>query len=336
MDAIVFGLGRMGQTHVKALVELDHQLTGIFDINPEAVAEVSKQFNPETYQGISVEDVLENTQADLAIIATTAPSHFEIVMKVLRAGIKYVICEKPFACSISEAETMLTEATSRGAVLSVNHQRRFMAPYKIVNEYIKSGTLGQLRSMDVSASNLGLSMNGIHYFELFSWLTNKDVQAVTSWLDKEPLTNPRGKEFIDFSGQILAITNSGHRLYLDLGNDLGNGIFITFGFTYGKVIINEISGELTIWERETEFKDRSTLEYALPSRSESRIPVNQDLVQLTMGVISSVLEEKAYPTGFSGINALRSVIASIESSENGSSKILLNQISDTQRHYNWA
>jgi predicted dehydrogenase len=336
MDAVVLGLGRMGQTHIKALQNLEHDLVGIFDINPDAISQISQQYNPDVYRATSVDDLLENTQAEIAIIATTAPSHFEIVMKVLISGIKFVICEKPFACSISEAEAMLIEARSRGALLSVNHQRRFMDSYKTVKSFIEDNRLGQFRSMNVSASNIGLSMNGIHYLEIFTWLTNQDIEQVAAWLDNEPLSNPRGKEFIDFSGQILAKTQNGHRLYIDVGNDLGNGIFITLGFTYGKVIINEISGEMQIWGRETEYIGRSTLDYALPSKLETISFEQSDLVQLTMAVISSVITDNGFPTGFSGTNALRSVIAAIESSENESSQVVLDELATPQRHFNWA
>lgn len=338
MKVILFGLGRMGQTHLRAVQHLGYKVTGVYDINPDQVDRIADEFNlgSDVIRGESFEHLIENAEADLAIIATTAPSHHDLVVNLAHAGIKKILCEKPLACSISEAESMILAAEQNGCLLAVNHQRRFMGQYQTVKQVIDSGKLGSLRSVTVSAANMGLSMNGIHFLEAFSWLTSSPISHVAAWLDPNLLSNPRGVEFVDYSGQIFALTNDEHRLYLDAGNDLGNGIIVTYGFTLGKIVSNEISGDMSIWSRNSEYSSNPTHEYSLPSSGAALHSDSHDLVLATAEVITALDKGTDYPTASDGLNALSTVIGAIRSNEMRGETLDISQLNDPQEHFNWA
>lgn len=338
MRIVVVGTGRMGQTHIKAAQKRGHQVIGVTDSNLALAGEVAREFGSE--QNISVinnlKQYISSERPDLVVVASTAPSHFNLVMDSLDSGAPAILCEKPIACSIAEAQEMDEFAASRGALLAVNHQRRFMGQYRLIKKYILENELGKFQSLSVSASNFGLAMNGTHYFEAFNWLASSPIATVNGWLDEAPLTNPRGHEFIDFSGQVFGKNKEGQRLFMDIGNDLGNGISLTYGFQFGKIVVNEIEGSVSIWTREPEHMSAPTSEYALPSRGYSVSPPKHDLIDATCEVLDAIQWRRSFPSVTDGILALRAVIAAIVSSSGGSVPIELDDPQLVNLRYSWA
>src|SRR5690606_30450775 len=115
-------------------------------------------------------ELLEEVRPDAVVVAATSPSHCDLVCAAARSGARYILCEKPLATSVDEAERMLAVCRQNGAVLAVNHQMQFMAQYAEIKELAESAVLGGLVGVLVSGSNFGLAMNGSHYFEMFRYM----------------------------------------------------------------------------------------------------------------------------------------------------------------------
>ena len=58
-------------------------------------------------------------------------------------------------------------------VLAVNHQMRFMEQYLTPKAIIEGDAFGGLTSVTVVGGNFGLSMNALHYFEMFRFMTGE-------------------------------------------------------------------------------------------------------------------------------------------------------------------
>ena len=70
--------------------------------------------------------MLADPQLEAVIIATSDAFHVPAALRALAAG-KHVLCEKPLATSIEEAESLRAAVQASGCVLQVGHMKRYDA-----------------------------------------------------------------------------------------------------------------------------------------------------------------------------------------------------------------
>jgi predicted dehydrogenase/sugar lactone lactonase YvrE len=72
-----------------------------------------------------------------------------MTVEAARSGI-HVFCEKPMALSVAECRRMITAAKTAGVQLAIGHKRRFRPQYRRMTELIRSGTLGDILTVDIN------------------------------------------------------------------------------------------------------------------------------------------------------------------------------------------
>jgi phthalate 4,5-cis-dihydrodiol dehydrogenase len=72
--------------------------------------------------------------------------HATHVVAAAAAG-KHVLCEKPMATTLAEAQQMIDAAERAGVVLTIGHSHSFDEPYRAMRELIASGSLGRARQL---------------------------------------------------------------------------------------------------------------------------------------------------------------------------------------------
>ena len=108
----VIGLGGMGRRHCEALKTLKNvELTAVCDLRPEVINQVNQQYAPRRSY-VQWKDLLQSEKLDLLIIASNGPSHAMITRAAAECGVPRILCEKPMATSLLDAQRM-TE-TCRG------------------------------------------------------------------------------------------------------------------------------------------------------------------------------------------------------------------------------
>ncbi|MFD5403147.1 Gfo/Idh/MocA family protein [Streptomyces griseorubiginosus] len=96
--------------------------------------------------------LVERDEVDLVDICTPGDSHAEIAIAALEAG-KHVLCEKPLANSVVEAEAMVAAAEaarSRGQLAMVGFNYRRVPALTFARRLVADGRLGTLRHVRVS------------------------------------------------------------------------------------------------------------------------------------------------------------------------------------------
>ena len=109
----LIGYKFMGQTHSNAYrkipaffqTETTPTLKAICGRTEEAVARAAKKLGWESYE-TSWDKLVQRQDIDLVDITTPNSTHREIALAAAREG-KHVICEKPLAMNLEEAEEML-------------------------------------------------------------------------------------------------------------------------------------------------------------------------------------------------------------------------------------
>lgn len=140
----VAGLGRSGwNIHCKALEPMKRQykIVAVFDPDGERRREAVDRFACAAHT--KYEQLLADENVDLVINATPNKLHAPYTVDALKAG-KDVVCEKPMATSLEDADRMIAAARRSGRLLTVFQQRRCQADFLQVRKIIESGVLGRI------------------------------------------------------------------------------------------------------------------------------------------------------------------------------------------------
>lgn len=334
----VIGLGRMGIRHVEAARRLGMNVCGASDVNVDALQSAQGEHKiPSEACFTDAYAMLNEVKPDALVIATTAPTHAQFVIAAVEHGVRYVLCEKPLATSLAEAEEMLTICEHAGTKLAVNHQMRYMAQYTKVKALIGTEELGPLASILVAGSNFGLAMNASHYFEMFRYISGESVHDVQAWFEDAHLENPRGAQFEDRSGRLLARSETGLSMFIDFSAQAGWGLQVVYICRHGQIVVDELNGEMRVATRKAECRDLPTTRYGMPVdiRNEKIEPA--DTVVPTMAVWNDLLAGEGYPDGYAGIHALACLVAAHASHEAGGRSVSLDDpILPRERVFKWA
>ncbi|MFJ4716736.1 Gfo/Idh/MocA family protein [Streptomyces sp. NPDC088785] len=96
--------------------------------------------------------LIERDDVDLVDVCTPGDSHAEIAIAALEAG-KHVLCEKPLANSVEEAQAMTEaaeKAARRGQVAMVGFNYRRVPAIALARRMVAEGRVGTLRHVRVS------------------------------------------------------------------------------------------------------------------------------------------------------------------------------------------
>ena len=91
-------------------------------------------------------EMLAKEALDVVSVATYAPVHAEIAVACAEQGIRAIYCEKPIATRLPDAEQMVAACDKTGALLVLNHQRRFNLNHRRLRDLIAGEGLGKLTS----------------------------------------------------------------------------------------------------------------------------------------------------------------------------------------------
>ncbi|CAB1251664.1 Inositol 2-dehydrogenase [Clostridiaceae bacterium BL-3] len=226
----IIGCGRISYKHVEALAANKDEavLVAVCDVVSEKAEKrkneyadkIDRAYIPEIYT--DYKKMLANQDIDVVTIATESGYHPEIAIYCMDKN-KNVICEKPMALSIQDADAMI-EASERNHVkLCICHQNRFNKPVQQLREAVEGNRFGRLvngtarilwsRDMDYYNQapwrgtwklDGGTLMNQcIHNIDLLQWMMGGEIYSVYAQCD----TFIRNIEAEDFGAIIIRFKN---------------------------------------------------------------------------------------------------------------------------------
>jgi UDP-N-acetyl-2-amino-2-deoxyglucuronate dehydrogenase len=178
----VIGLGWVARNlHARALQHVQGaELVGGCDAAPEVRESWQKETGTTAYA--TLDELMAEARPDVVIVATPPDSHADLCVQVLEGG-AHVLCEKPLAPTLEEADRVLAAAEATGRQVMVNHEFREKPVFKSIKQRIESGEAGRLvfcqiwQLMNVAPweepvawrramPNRGLLEGGIHLVDL--------------------------------------------------------------------------------------------------------------------------------------------------------------------------
>ena len=155
----------------------DTHLVAIVDSDPDALQTCGDRWNVSA-RFSSVAEMLASMSPDIVSVATPTSSHFAVCAQLLDAGKppRAILCEKPIAQGLPEAERIVALTREKGVTLVVMHMRRYAENMRNLREFLRDGGIGELRNVSGWLTK-GTIHNGTHWFDLLRYLVG-EVQWV--------------------------------------------------------------------------------------------------------------------------------------------------------------
>ena len=190
----VIGAGGFGLLALQHFTQLPQvRLVAMAGTHREASFAAAKRFGVPDIE--DVDTLVARDDIDLIYIATPPFLHHPQGMKALNAG-KHVICEKPLALTVEQADEMIRVARKNRKLVIANLMQRYNPLFEIVQRLVESKALGEFLHgyFENYASDEGLAPehwfwdcaksggifieHGVHFFDMFAgWLGPGKVVA---------------------------------------------------------------------------------------------------------------------------------------------------------------
>jgi myo-inositol 2-dehydrogenase/D-chiro-inositol 1-dehydrogenase len=197
----LIGCGGIARSaHLPAVAHLVDrvELVATADVDEAAAAAAAEPWRAAHFADYRA--VLARVDIEAVVIATPEYLHCEQVEAAAAAG-KHILCEKPMAQSLPEADRMIAAAAHAGVHLLIGHSRRFTRRYMEIRAALDRGDIGALRLMrenerrprmktdqiwwtpkhwtgDPNVSQGAAMPNAIHEADLLRWFSGGEAQSV--------------------------------------------------------------------------------------------------------------------------------------------------------------
>ena len=163
----------MAYRHAPGYQRLDGvELVACADIvreNAESFADSFDIRSEHVYE--DYEAMLEGAEPDVVSVCVPPAIHADIVVDCAESGVPLAVhCEKPMATTWGDCRRMVETCDREGVQLTINHQRRFGAPFKRAKSLVDDGTVGNLERIEFGEVNLFDA--GTHQFDLAGYFAD--------------------------------------------------------------------------------------------------------------------------------------------------------------------
>lgn len=140
----VIGVGSVSESHITAyLANPNVELYAFCDINETQLKKMGEKYGVSRLYTDEAEMLKALPELEAVSVCTWNSAHAPCSIMALNAG-KHVLCEKPMALNVEEAEAMQVAAEKNGKLLMIGFVRRFGKDCKIVKDMNENGTLGEV------------------------------------------------------------------------------------------------------------------------------------------------------------------------------------------------
>ncbi|WP_166980458.1 Gfo/Idh/MocA family protein [Paramicrobacterium fandaimingii] len=201
---------------------LKPELTAICGRNREAATEAAARMGWDSVE-TDWRELIARDDIDLIDICTPGNTHREIALAALAAG-KHVLCEKPLANTVDEANEMAeaaVRAAEQGVLAMCGFSYRRTPALSLARRFVEEGRLGSIRHVRaqylqdwLSDENAPLTWRldrekagsgalgdiGAHSIDLAQWITGQSIEGVSALTHTFVGERPVGGDFVGLGG----------------------------------------------------------------------------------------------------------------------------------------
>ncbi len=224
----IIGTGFMGQVHSRAVHAAGGVVTAVVSRTSSKAQAAAELFGANRAYA-TIEEAIAADDVDLIHICTPNESHAPLTHLALAAG-KHVICEKPLATSLSEAQALAEAAARSDLICVVPFVYRFYASVRETRARIQRGDAGPLRLLHGSYLQDWLSRPedtnwridpaqggasrafadiGVHWCDLVEFTTGHRISSLSANLLRIPRAGVAPGSGTEDAATIIFVTDQG-------------------------------------------------------------------------------------------------------------------------------
>ena len=199
----------------------DTQIVAVFDRDGETRQKFLDCWGPDIAAYDDFDRLLRQETPDIFCVATRQTLHARQVEAAVAAGVSGILCDKPLATSLAEADRLLDACRSAGVPFAFGLDRHWWASYHHLATLIAAGIVGQVQSVMVYGIP-NLINHGCHWYDAALLLLGGPEPCWVSGLvddlcgdapDSRRRLDPPGRGQVGLAGGItLYCTPDGGRL----------------------------------------------------------------------------------------------------------------------------
>ncbi|HCV23320.1 MAG TPA: Gfo/Idh/MocA family oxidoreductase [Candidatus Latescibacteria bacterium] len=221
--------GPMPQSHAEAYQRHPQaNLTAVCDLRPEALEQFRENWKdvwPDLRTYTDAKQMLAEESPDLVSVVTSDHAHANLVVDAAQTeSVRAILCEKPIATTLADADRMIEATAEAGVLLSIEHTRRWDAQHSEAKRLLVSGELGPVRTIhaELYSQRAMLFRNGTHQIDLINYFADGDPAWVVAELEegfdhyteyqgdggKDPDSEPYASAYIRYDNGVRAFYNT--------------------------------------------------------------------------------------------------------------------------------
>lgn len=168
LSTVIIGAGGIADKHVKSLNRIpDVRVIGVIDPNPANAKKIAQQCGAPIIDDLN--QVIDD--ADMIHLLTPPSKRVDYARLAMEKG-RHVFCEKPVAVTLADAKILHDLALKNKVKFMTAFNMRFRPGYKILQDAVLSGKLGDIISVWIHRTGPG---SGFKSSLGDSWRTDADL-----------------------------------------------------------------------------------------------------------------------------------------------------------------
>jgi predicted dehydrogenase len=147
----VIGLGRIaGHFMPGARLTTNSQITGLVSGHPDKAARIAVEYGiakQSIYNYENFDEITHNPAIDAVYVALPNSMHAEYTIRAAKAG-KHVLCEKPMATNVAEAQAMIAACKAANVKLMIAYRCHYEPTNLKAVKLIRDGALGTVQAIE--------------------------------------------------------------------------------------------------------------------------------------------------------------------------------------------
>jgi UDP-N-acetylglucosamine 3-dehydrogenase len=213
----IIGTGNIADAHARGFKAnaAEAEVVAVCDVDEQRAGEFAAKHDFGTVY-TDLTSLLGAEQPDAVSICTPNYLHAPQSIQALESG-THVLCEKPMATNLTDAEAMKAAAEWAGRVLYIGFNHRFIGKFNLAKQLLDSGEYGRLLAARIALGH------GMYERLSRTWFGNSALSGGGTLIDN-------GVHMIDmlrwYGGSITAISAQAHRLLATEGDVEDNAIAV--------------------------------------------------------------------------------------------------------------
>ena len=176
-------------SHAASLAKISEiQVVAVCDVSPARIKRFYHNWSdiwPDARSYTDYSEMVKIEELDFVAVCTPEHLHAEPVVAAAESGVKGILCEKPIATSLEDADRMLKACDNNDVVLNIEYTRRWSPLFLTVRQVLRSGAIGDVASISgaFGGAQAWMFRSGSHLLDAMCFFSESEPEIASAHLE---------------------------------------------------------------------------------------------------------------------------------------------------------